>query len=103
MTTTNPTTTNASEEFAALTARWYQHVGLDTEGRAHFYDPDAHRVLVTATDRRYEGVDRDDHVVETIRFGENQDVDDYVAYVDEEADVAWVECDWDPTVTLGDD
>ena len=74
----------------------YHDVGLDSEGRAHFFDPDAREIVVTDTDCRGKGV-RNAEVVETIPVGEKT-VDQYCRYVRDDADCAWVECDWDPEV-----
>ena len=74
----------------------YHDVGLDSEGRAHFFDAEAREIVVTETDRRGQGV-RNADVVETIPVGEKT-VDQYCRYVREEADCAWVEGDWNPEV-----
>jgi hypothetical protein len=70
----------------------YRHVGLDEEGRAHFYAPDANEIVVTDTDRRHQGV-RDDDIEERIPVGEKT-VAQYCRYVRFETDTAWQECDW---------
>jgi len=71
----------------------YQDVGLDTEGRAHFFEPGDRHIIVTATDRRGQGV-RDSDVIKRVPVGE-QTVDDYCEYVREHVDdLDWIECDW---------
>ena len=74
----------------------YHDVGLDSEGRAHFFDADAREIVVTNTDRRGQGV-RNADVAETISLGEKT-VDQYCRFVRDDADCAWVECDWAPEV-----
>lgn len=74
----------------------YHDVGLDSEGRAHFFDAADREIVVTETDRRGQGV-RSVDVVETIPIGEKT-VDQYCRYVRDDADCAWVECDWNPEV-----
>lgn len=71
-------------------------MGLDSEGRAHFFDAADREIVVTETDRRGKGV-RSADVVETIPVGEKT-VDQYCRYVRDDADCAWVECDWAPEV-----
>ena len=74
----------------------YHDIGLDTEGRAHFFDASDREIVVTDTDRRGKGV-RNADVAETIALGEKT-VDQYCRYVRDEADCAWVECNWTPEV-----
>jgi hypothetical protein len=74
----------------------YHDVGLDTAGRAHFFDSESREIVVTDTDRRGQGV-RNADVVETISVG-RKTVDQYCQYVRDDADCSWVECDWNPEV-----
>ena len=74
----------------------YHDVGLDSEGRAHFFGAGDREIVVTDTDRRGQGVRRAD-VVETIALG-RKTVDQYCRFVPDDVDCAWVECDWAPEV-----
>lgn len=74
----------------------YHDIGLDTDGRAHLFDPDAREIVVTETDRRGKGV-RNADVTRTIEVPDGQTVDDYCRFVATEVDdLHWRECDWQP-------
>lgn len=70
----------------------YRDVGLDTDGRSHFFEPTERLIVVCKTDRRGKGVRQSD-IVETIPVGEKTVVD-YCQFVRDETDTEWVECSW---------
>lgn len=96
---TQPTDESVSANRAAINPLLddltvYHDVGLDSEGRAHFFDAGEREIVVTDTDRRGKGV-RNADVVETIALG-RKTVDQYCRFVRDDADCAWIECDWSP-------
>jgi len=72
----------------------YRDIGLDSEGRSHFFDPEAMQIIVCEGDQRGHGVAEDD-------ISERIDIPpgstgawDYIQFVREEVDgVAWAETD----------
>lgn len=74
----------------------HHDIGLDSEGRAHFFADGDREILVTDTDRRGKGV-RPSDVCRRIPIPEGKTVDAYCRYVAREVDgLEWRECDWLP-------
>ena len=70
----------------------YQNVGLDAEGRSHFFEPAERVIVVCGTDRRGMGV-RESDIVETFAVGAKT-VEAYCWFVRDETDTEWIECNW---------
>lgn len=70
----------------------YHDVGLDTDGRAYFFAPRDHEIVVTDTDRRGKGVRKSD-VVDTVALDEKT-VDHFCRFVRHESERDWAECGW---------
>jgi len=71
-----------------------RNIGVDSEGRAHFYKPGTHTIIVTSSDRRGKGV-RDEDIEQRITPPENSTGTwDYIAFVRDEVDgLEWDEID----------
>lgn len=98
---TRPTKNGSADRSSAAAAlansiTVYHDIGLDTEGRAHFFEPGDREIVVTDIDRRGKGV-RESDICERIAIPGDRTVDDYCRYVAAEVDdLAWRECDWAP-------
>jgi hypothetical protein len=74
----------------------YHDIGLDSEGRAHFFADGDREIIVTETDRRGKGV-RESDICRRIPVPEGRTVDDYCRHVKDRVDgLQWRECDWAP-------
>ena len=72
----------------------YKYIGLDSKGRSHHYDPDAHEIVVCSTDRRGRGIS-DDDIERRIEPSPNSTgAWDYIQFVREEVEgLEWAETD----------
>lgn len=71
--------------------RVYREIGLDSDGRSHFYDPQAHEIVICEGDRRGVGI-RDDDVLKRLSVpGDSTGAWDYVRFVREETDAEWAD------------
>jgi len=72
----------------------YRDIGLDTEGRSHFYDRDAGQIVVCEGDQRGRGIS-DDDITQRIDIPPGSTgAWDYIQFVRDEVDgVAWAETD----------
>jgi len=70
----------------------YRDIGLDSEGRSHFFDADEMQIIVCEGDQRGRGVSNDD-IVERIDIPPGSTgAWDYIQFVRSEVDgVEWVE------------
>jgi hypothetical protein len=89
---TDDVTDTVEQLFEDLTV--YRDIGLDTDGRAHLYDPDARQIVVTETDRRGKGV-RDADIEQRIDIpAGSTGAWDYIQFVRAEvAGLDWAETD----------
>jgi len=89
---TDDVTDTVEQLFEDLTV--YRDIGLDTDGRAHLYDPDARQIVVTETDRRGKGV-RDADIEQRIDIpADSTGAWDYIQFVRAEvAGLDWAETD----------
>jgi hypothetical protein len=72
----------------------YRDIGLDSEGRSHFYDADADQIVVCEGDQRGRGIS-DDDIDQRINVpAGSTGAWDYIQFVREEVDgVEWAETD----------